>query len=762
MFKNKLIFNKYKAKSLKEITNFCWTYEGENIKDNEPIFIKIEKNNILYKFLECEAYCLINLKGFGIPKIISYGKIGIYNILIEELLGKSLFELWELKKKKEESNLKNVCMVALQILDRLEYIHSKNYIHRDIKPQNFVNGRKDPSIIYIIDFGFAHQYRSSRTGKHIKYKNRKITIGSLCYLSVNGNIGYEQSRRDDLESLGYMLIFLASGSLPWLEIEKSQINKKLKYYQISRLKKTISVEQLCEGLPEEFAKYINYSKKLDFEEEPNYDYLRSLFSSILEKNQEKNDLNFFWNKKKKNQVKNSESLSNIQKRKDSSKNRLFKKIKNSLEKSESRRKEVKNDNLHLDHVNNLNIKPIYQRKYYSNNEINRNDNNMENINTYEQIMNKNYSISNNYTKYNLNLKNSGNKNNTILKNNNFTDSINIKNINNNKIYTNLINCLQQNNQIYYINNNNSNDNETYESEKKETNNSLTNNNNNKGDFYIYYNNQNNKKKRIDKNIIIKRNNNYRTLFEREKEKCNNVLSVKNKIIINYLQNNFDIINKNKNNNSINMKICLHKRALNNENIERNLFQKKIENQNIYNNFIDNSIDRFHRNIKISASTNSIKKDLFKSDNGIKKIQINKLKLLKSCNSNLNIYNKSNSLNAFNNLTKRNSDSKLKFRENLYKSYNRESSNSIEENQLYNKYGNNTNLYINNIKEILLSTDNNNRYINSYSLNYNNSFNNIKETNLTQESENIKFLNQYQRNFREIKKKAPYGFMLKSN
>ena len=151
MFKNKLIFNKYKAKSLKEITNFCWTYEGENIKDNEPIFIKIEKNNILYKFLECEAYCLFNLKGFGIPKIISYGKNGKYNILIEELLGKSLFELWEFGKKKEKSNLKNVCMVALQILDRLEYIHSKNYIHRDIKPQNFVNGRKDPNIIYIID-----------------------------------------------------------------------------------------------------------------------------------------------------------------------------------------------------------------------------------------------------------------------------------------------------------------------------------------------------------------------------------------------------------------------------------------------------------------------------------------------------------------------------------------------------------------------------------------------------------------------------------
>jgi len=188
-------------------------------------------------------------------------------------------------------------MVALQILDRLEYIHSKNYIHRDIKPQNFVIGRKDPNIIYIIDFGFSHQYRSSRTGKHIKYKNRRLTIGSLLYLSINGNLGYEQSRRDDLESLGYMLILLATGSLPWLKKENLKINNYLEYFKIYNLKKAVSIEKLCEGLPEEFTKYIKYSRSLDFEEDPNYDYLRSLFSSILDKIQEKNDLNFFWSTK---------------------------------------------------------------------------------------------------------------------------------------------------------------------------------------------------------------------------------------------------------------------------------------------------------------------------------------------------------------------------------------------------------------------------------------------------------------------------------
>ena len=101
MLKNKLIFNKYKIKSLNQITNFCWTFQGVNIKDNEPVFIKIGKKDLLFNFLESEAYCLINLKGFGIPKIISYGRNGIYNILIEELLGTSLYELWELRNKEE-------------------------------------------------------------------------------------------------------------------------------------------------------------------------------------------------------------------------------------------------------------------------------------------------------------------------------------------------------------------------------------------------------------------------------------------------------------------------------------------------------------------------------------------------------------------------------------------------------------------------------------------------------------------------------------
>ena len=196
-----------------------------------------------------------------------------------------------------------------------------------------------------------------------------------------------------------------------------------------------------------------------------------------------------------------------------------------------------------------------------------------------------------------------------------------------------------------------------------------------------------------------------------------------------------------------MKRCLNKTVLNNKEMERNIFQKKIENLNIYNNLFDNSNHKFHRNMKVSASAsiNSIKKDLFKRNNGIKTFQINNLQLLEGCNSNLNIHSKREALNLFNRLIRKNSDSKIIFKENLYKSHDRYASNSIfkfpEENKMYNKYRININPSINNVNDIL-TTDNNIHYINSYSLNYNNSFNNDKKKSLTQPNENIKFLNQY--------------------
>ena len=339
----KLIFNKYKVKNLIFASGFAEVYEGINEKDNLPVAIKLENRRSKYNILESEAFYLMNLKGYGIPKLITYGYHSFFNVLIEELLGLSIGQIVD-EMKSNKMNLKDVSMIALQSLDRLEFIHSKLVIHRDIKPHNFVIGRNDPNVIYLIDFGLSRKYRSSRTGKHIKYTNLKLTFGSLRFLSINGNKGYEQSRRDDLESLGYMLIYLATGNLPWIKAENVNFNVVKKYLFIYKIKKSISSEKLCKGLPEEMFKYIEYCKGLYFEEDPDYNYLRTLFQNILIKINQRNDLRFFWITKRmlekmndndkidnKDNSKNKYEYKNIIKRSVSPHIRLLHKIQNALE-----------------------------------------------------------------------------------------------------------------------------------------------------------------------------------------------------------------------------------------------------------------------------------------------------------------------------------------------------------------------------------------------------------------------------------------------
>ena len=253
--------------------------------------MKLEKIEGKYDLLESEAYFLLLLKGFGIPRLISFGKISNFKILVQELLGRSIYLVWYTKDFK--TRLNDICLLALQCLDRLEYVHSKGIIHRDIKPYNFLFGRKDPEVIYIIDFGISKKYRSSRAGKHIKFTNLKKIYGSFRYISINCNKGYEQSRRDDLESLGYMLIFLAKKYLPWVEIENTiKDDKVLQVMKICQKKVSVTPEELCSGLPFEFIDYLKYCRNLEFEENPNYNYLKGLFTEVLKRNEQITDERF--------------------------------------------------------------------------------------------------------------------------------------------------------------------------------------------------------------------------------------------------------------------------------------------------------------------------------------------------------------------------------------------------------------------------------------------------------------------------------------
>ena len=287
--KKKIFFKKYRIKSFIAKGSFGNVYLGKNILNNKLVAIKIEERfKHKNKTLEQEAYFLYNLKGYGIPEIISYGYSGNYNILIETLLGKSLYELRIMNK----FTLKDICMVAIQIIDRLKYIHSKYIIHCDVKPQNFLIGYSDPSTIYICDFGISQKYRSSLSGNHIKMtKLNKKNYLTLFYSSVNSLFGYQQSRRDDLESLGYILLHL-NKDLPWEKIKFTNLDEYTN--KILTLKKNISLLKLCQDLPIEFYYYMKYVRELKFQEKPDYTYLQNLFFKVLYKINTTNDCIFSW------------------------------------------------------------------------------------------------------------------------------------------------------------------------------------------------------------------------------------------------------------------------------------------------------------------------------------------------------------------------------------------------------------------------------------------------------------------------------------
>lgn len=184
-------------------------------------------------------------------------------------------------------------MLADQLLSRLEYVHTKSFIHRDVKPDNFLIGLgKRQSVIHIIDFGLAKKYRDPRSHQHIPYRENKNLTGTARYASINTHIGIEQSRRDDLESLGYVLMYFIRGSLPWQGLKAN--TKKQKYERIMDRKMSTSTEQLCKGYATEFRSYFEYCRSLRFEDRPDYAYLKRLFKELFYRKGFQYDNMFDW------------------------------------------------------------------------------------------------------------------------------------------------------------------------------------------------------------------------------------------------------------------------------------------------------------------------------------------------------------------------------------------------------------------------------------------------------------------------------------
>ena len=283
-FLNKTLFGKYKLGNIIGKGSYSLVFSAQNLVDNNMVAVKIQEKSQIYGNLEKEAYYLYTLKGTGIPKIYSYGIYKKYYVLVEQLLGKSLEQLFNSDANRNINNIKrqkDIIIASIQVLDRIEFLHSKLILHLDIKPDNFLTGDPDSSLIYVIDFGFAKKYRSSRTGKHINYSKKGYFNGNLKYSSVNTMRGVSPSRREDLESLGYMIIYLYNKKLPWENLQSQDKNSLAQ--KIFELKKTIKMEHLCVNMPEEMIIYMNYVKSLKFEQEPNYNYLRELFQNLLKK-----------------------------------------------------------------------------------------------------------------------------------------------------------------------------------------------------------------------------------------------------------------------------------------------------------------------------------------------------------------------------------------------------------------------------------------------------------------------------------------------
>lgn len=251
-------------------------YLAVNINNGEEVAVKLESQRARHPQLlyESKVYRIL-AGGVGIPRIRWFGQHERdYNVLIMDLLGPSLEDLFNFCGRR--FTLKTVLMLADQMLLRVEYIQNKHFIHRDIKPDNFLMGiGKDCNKVFSVDFGLAKRYRENRTKAHIPYRDDKNLTGTARYASVNAHLGIEQSRRDDLESLGYVFMYFLRGSLPWQGLKAA--TKKQKYDKISEKKMSTPVENLCKGYTGEFAMYLNYCKGLRFEDDPDYMYLRQLF-----------------------------------------------------------------------------------------------------------------------------------------------------------------------------------------------------------------------------------------------------------------------------------------------------------------------------------------------------------------------------------------------------------------------------------------------------------------------------------------------------
>lgn len=272
--------------------SFGEIYAGTNVHTGEEVAIKLEplKSKHPQLLYESKIYRVLQ-GGYGIPGVKWFGSEGDYNVLVIDLLGPSLEDLFNYCGKR--FSLKTVLMLADQMIARLEFMHSRSYIHRDVKPDNFLIGTGSRKhICHVIDFGLAKKYQDPRNGRHIPYIEGKNLTGTARYASISTHLGIEQSRRDDMESLGFVLMYFLRGSLPWQGLKAN--TKKQKYQRILERKQATHPDQLCRGYPSEFRDFFAHCSSLGFEDRPDYRYLKRIFKDLFERQALEDDGLYDW------------------------------------------------------------------------------------------------------------------------------------------------------------------------------------------------------------------------------------------------------------------------------------------------------------------------------------------------------------------------------------------------------------------------------------------------------------------------------------
>lgn len=251
------------------------------IWQGEDVALKVERRSTACPQLNNEYKLLMRMQtGVGMPEVYALERVAGGNVMVMELLGPTLHDVFLTCGKRLPAGL--VMQLGEQMIARLEFVHSRGVVHRDMKPDNFLLGRgRHADLIYLIDFGISQYFRDPKSLKHCPLTTGHSLRGTAKYCSLNTHHGLDQSRRDDLESLGYVLVYLAQGSLPW-ENFRSPL-KSERHQGIGAIKVSTPLATLCQNAPEELEAYLDYCRALLFETRPDYKHLKRLFREAAQR-----------------------------------------------------------------------------------------------------------------------------------------------------------------------------------------------------------------------------------------------------------------------------------------------------------------------------------------------------------------------------------------------------------------------------------------------------------------------------------------------